>query len=75
MGLVGRLHALGKVRKGILCDTSKVMLGLALVVFQHLLYFLSSCRVVVAGCLQLDDWVVKRKVNESALLFYKIRFH
>ena len=32
-GLAETLHALGKVRKGILCDNSKAMLELALAVF------------------------------------------
>ena len=57
--------ALGKVSKGILCDSSRAMLDLAPAMVLALSQFEL---VVVVRCLQCDDWVVKRKMNESALL-------
>ena len=36
-GLAETLHALGKVRKGVLCDNLKAVLELALAVFRHLM--------------------------------------
>lgn len=55
--------------------SSKVMLKLVPAVFQPWWPFLSSVCLVVVRCLQLDDWAVKRKMIESAFLFYKIKFH
>lgn len=48
--------ALGKASKGMLGDSSEVMLGLALAVF-HLVMALSQLRLMTAlWCLQCDDW-------------------
>lgn len=60
--------ALGKASEGILCDSSGAMLDLAPAVV-HLVLALSQCELVVlTRCLRCDDWVVKRKMDGSALL-------